>query len=58
MQRKGIGGELIKKITFELRDRNIDCIILNTIKGFPAYRFYLMNGFSEIESSSTMFLEL
>lgn len=58
MQRKGIGGGLIKKITFELRDRNIDCIILNTIKGFPAYRFYLMNGFSEIESSSTMFLEL
>lgn len=58
MQRKGIGGELLKRIAFELRNKNIDSIVLNTIKDFPAYKFYLMNGFVEIESSSTMFLDI
>ncbi|MCF6461988.1 hypothetical protein C3E89_01160 [Clostridium sp. Cult1] len=58
MQRKGIGGEFLKRIAFELRNKNIDSIILNTIKDFPTYKFYLINGFIEIESSSTMFLEI
>lgn len=58
MQRKGIGRELIRRTALELRSRNIDSIILNTIKDFPAYRFYLNNGFREIESSSTMLLDI
>ncbi|WP_236913672.1 GNAT family N-acetyltransferase [Clostridium sp. Cult2] len=56
MQGKGIGRQLIKKITLELKNKDIDSIMLNTIKEFPAYRFYLMNGFDEIKSSSTMIL--
>lgn len=58
MQRIGIGRELIKRIAIELKSKNIDSIILNTIRDFPAYRFYLKNGFVEIESSSTMLLEI
>lgn len=58
MQRKGIGRELIRRTALELRSKNIDSIILNTIKDFPAYRFYLNNGFREIESSSTMLLDI
>lgn len=58
MQRKGIGGELLKKISLALRGKCIDSIMLNTVKGFPAYKFYLKNGFEEIESSSTMILEI
>lgn len=58
MQRKGIGKELLRKITLELKNKNMDSIILNTIRDFPAYKFYLMNGFKEIGSSSTMYLEI
>lgn len=58
MQGRGIGSEFIKKMAFDLSGKNIDSIMLNTIKEFPAYKFYLMNGFVEIDSSSTMILEI
>lgn len=58
MQGKGIGKEFINRLAHKLKQKNIDSIILNTIKEFPAYNFYLTNGFVEIESSSTMILEI
>lgn len=58
MQGKGIGSIFMKGLAARLKDKNMDSIILNTIMGFPAYNFYLKNGFIEIDSSSTMVLEI
>ena len=58
MQGRGIGKEFIKRLANQLKKKSIDSIILNTIKEFPAYNFYLANGFVEMESSSTMILEI
>ena len=58
MQGKGLGREFIKRIALKLKSKNIDFIMLNTVKTFPAYKFYLANEFTEIESSATMILEI
>lgn len=54
----GYGSEFIKMISNELRSYKVDSIILNTVKEFPAYKFYLKNKFTEINSSTALYLDL
>lgn len=49
LQGKGIGTRLIDQIKAEIKAKNMNAIILTTQKAFPAYRFYVKNGFKEIE---------
>lgn len=48
--RKGCGSRFIELIMNEAEKMGCDSLLLGTQKEFPAYRFYLKNGFQEIES--------
>lgn len=50
VQRKGCGSAFMELITKEAAKRGCDSILLGTQRDFPSYRFYLKNGFEEIES--------
>lgn len=49
-QRTGIGSEFINLLGKEVEKLGCDSILLGTQKDFPAHRFYLKNGFQEVES--------
>ncbi len=48
VQGKGIGTLLLKQIAADIKGKNMNAIILTTQKAFPAYGFYVKNGFTEI----------
>lgn len=48
-QGKGVGSEFLKLIEEDIRNKNINGIILNTEKGFPSEKFYLNNGFKLLD---------
>ncbi len=48
VQGKGVGTLLLKQIAAEIKGKNMNAIILTTQKAFPAYGFYVKNGFTEI----------
>lgn len=50
-QGKGFGSEFIKLIAEEAKKLGCDSLILGTQRDFPSHKFYLKNGFSEIESA-------
>lgn len=50
VQRKGYGSTFMELIAKEATKRGCDSILLGTQKDFPSHRFYLKNGFQEIES--------
>ena len=47
---KGFGSRLMELLAEEAGKMGCDSIILGTQRGFPSHRFYLKNGFKEIES--------
>ncbi len=49
-QRKGYGTLLINSIFKKALELGCDSILLGTQKNFPSHRFYLKNGFVEVES--------
>ncbi len=49
-QGKGLGSQFIKLISDRVLSENCDSILLGTQRGCPAHKFYLKNGFKEIES--------
>ncbi len=49
-QRKGYGTLFLKGIFEEALKMGCDSVLLGTQRGFPSHRFYLKNGFTEIES--------
>lgn len=55
LQERGIGSEFLKLIEKEHINNSIDVIVLNTIRVFPARKFYEKNGYTIIEDSVTMF---
>ena len=57
-QRQGIGSLFIKKIGELIRNKGMDSILLGTVKDYPSHKFYLKNGFREIDSSILLFKEL
>lgn len=54
----GYGSEFLKMISNELKTYKVDSILLNTVKEFPAYKFYLKNKFTEINLSTALYLDL
>ena len=49
-QGRGFGTEFLKLIFEKAKELGCDSVLLGTQKDFPSHRFYLKNGFSEIES--------
>ncbi len=49
-QGKGYGTIFLRNIFEEASKSGCDSILLGTQRDFPSHRFYLKNGFSEIES--------
>lgn len=49
LQRQGIGSLFLAEIQRYLDHNNMNGILLNTEKSFPAYEFYLKNGFRELD---------
>ncbi|MGL5243553.1 MAG: GNAT family N-acetyltransferase [Sarcina sp.] len=54
----GYGSDFIKMISNELIAYKVDSILLNTVKDFPSYKFYLKNKFKEINTSTLLYLNL
>ena len=50
-QGKGFGTEFLKLVFKKAKELGCDSVLLGTQKDFPSYKFYLKNGFSEIESA-------
>ncbi len=53
LQGKGIGSRFLKLIEGEIKKEQINAIILSTERGFPSERFYLKNGFKEVDGLIT-----
>ena len=49
-QRMGYGTLFMKGILEEAKKEGCDSVLLGTQRGFPSHRFYLKNGFTEIDS--------
>lgn len=49
-QRMGYGTLLMRAVFEEAKKAGCDSILLGTQRDFPSHRFYLKNGFSEIDS--------
>jgi GNAT superfamily N-acetyltransferase len=49
-QGKGLGTEFMNLIAKEAKKLGCDSVILGTQKDFPSHKFYLKNGFAEIDS--------
>lgn len=48
VQGKGVGTLLLKQIAADIKGKDIKAIVLTTQRAFPAYGFYLKNGFAEV----------
>lgn len=48
-QRSGVGSKLIHFLEIHLKSEGIESITLLTNRGIPAEKFYVKNGFKEIE---------
>ena len=49
-QRTGYGREFIELMANNLKGKDCDSILLGTQRGYPSHKFYLKNGFREIDS--------
>ena len=47
---KGLGTEFIKLVFEKAKELGCDSALLGTQKDFPSHKFYLKNGFSEVDS--------
>ena len=50
MQGKGIGSKFIKRIEEDIKKQGLNGILLNTEKSYPSYKFYVKNGFKQIDN--------
>ena len=49
-QGKGIGSEFLKEIEKDIKEKGLNGFLLNTEKGYPSEKFYLKNGFKQINN--------
>lgn len=49
-QGRGFGTEFLKLIFEKAKELGCDSVLLGTQRDFPSHKFYLKNGFSEIDS--------
>ena len=57
-QGKGLGRLFLEMIEKEMQSRGIARIFLQTGRHAPAYRFYLRNGFEELEDHASLVKKL
>lgn len=57
-QGKGLGTSFFDQIKEFCRKRGIQDLLLDTTRSFPAYRFYLKNGFEEIPDNVSLLCHL
>ena len=57
-QKKGYGGELLESLCQTVRQAGADCIILNTVRDFPAFDFYQKHDFLLLADSACLFRDL
>jgi len=50
VQRKGYGSQFMELLSQQAARRGCDSVLLGTQRDYPSHRFYLKNGFQEIES--------
>lgn len=55
-QGQGIGSKMIDCISHELKELGFVDIVLNTVRDFPAEKFYLKNGFVRKDDMIFMYL--
>ncbi len=49
-QGRGYGKEIMRLISEKAKESGYDSVLLATLRDFPSHRFYLKNGFSEVNS--------
>ena len=49
-QGRGYGKEIMRQISEKAKESGCDSVLLATLRDFPSHRFYLKNGFSEVDS--------
>ena len=57
-QGQGIGSEFLALVKSELVSQNIHAIILSTQRGYPAHKFYEKMGFSVLEDTIFLGIEI
>ena len=57
-QGQGIGSEFLELIEQDVREKGISCIFLQTDNDKPSYRFYLKNGFNDLEKHVSLYKNL
>ena len=50
VQRKGYGSSFMGLLLNKAAELGCDSVLLGTQKGYPSHRFYVKNGFQEVES--------
>ena len=54
-QGRGLGSYFMSKIEEALLKMDLHCIYLQTERDFPAYDFYIKNGFTEVEETVALY---
>ena len=54
-QGRGLGSHFMSKIEEALLEMDLHCIYLQTERDFPAYDFYIKNGFTEVEETVALY---
>ena len=54
-QGRGLGSHFMSEIEEDLRKMDLHCIYLQTERDFPAYDFYVKNGFSVVEETVALY---
>ena len=49
-QGRGYGKEIFRMISEKAKESGCDSVLLATLRDFPSHKFYLKNGFSEVDS--------
>ena len=49
-QGRGYGKEIMRLVSEKAKESGCDSVILATLRNFPSHKFYLKNGFSEVDS--------
>ena len=49
-QGRGYGKEIMRLVSEKAKESGCDSVLLATLRNFPSHKFYLKNGFSEVDS--------
>jgi GNAT superfamily N-acetyltransferase len=49
-QGRGYGKEIMRLVSEKAKESGCDSVLLGTLRDFPSHKFYLKNGFSEVDS--------